>query len=211
LRDIGFHGKVRERHFSRRKTSGGNQVVQIQELVARLRCCKEADFQNIGAVQRLLRENPADPQSLERYLTWDSQHYTRNLIEKTSLFELLAICWDIGQASSVHNHQDQNCWMAAPIGKLLVQNYRVLQQDVAAGSCEIEPTDVLEMNAGNPCAVDPADPVHRVYNPAEFGQRAVSLHVYSRPYDRCMVYSAEQHKCGEIKLSYTTEYGSAAR
>src|SRR6266851_580763 len=183
--------------------------VQIQDLITKLRCCTETDFQNVPAVHRLLRENPVEPESIAHYLKWDTQHYTRNLIEKTPLFELLAICWDIGQASSIHNHQDQNCWMAAPTGKLLVQNYRVIQQDIKAGSCDIEPTDIVEMNASNPCAVDPADPVHRVYNPADFKHRAVSLHVYSRPYDRCMVYSQEQHRCGEIKLSYTTEYGSA--
>ena len=40
-------------------------------------------------------------------------------------------------------------------------------------------------------------------------QRAVSLHLYSRPYDSCVVYSDEQHKCGEIKLSYTSEFGIA--
>ena len=28
--------------------------------------------------------------------------------------------------SSIHNHKGQNCWMAAPMGKLAVQNYRVL-------------------------------------------------------------------------------------
>jgi len=183
-------------------------VVPIQDLISKLRACAEADFQNISFIHRLLRDHPVDPASIHSYLTWDSQHYTRNLIDKTSLFELLAICWNVGQGSSIHNHQDQNCWMAAPVGKLLVQNYRVLQQDVETGSCDIEPTDIVEMDASNPCAVDPSEPVHRVYNPAELNQRAVSLHVYSRPYDRCMVYSQEQHKCGEIKLSYSTEYGS---
>ena len=58
--------------------------------------------------------------------------------------------------------------------------------------------------------MDPKEPVHKVYNPADFEQRAVSLHVYSRPYDSCVVYSEEQHKCGEIKLSYTSEYGRKA-
>jgi hypothetical protein len=33
------------------------------------------------------------------------------------------------------------------------------------------------------------------------------VHVYSRPFDTCVVYSAEQGTCGEIKLHYTTEYG----
>ncbi|HSM85713.1 MAG TPA: cysteine dioxygenase family protein [Candidatus Limnocylindrales bacterium] len=181
--------------------------IPVQDFVAQLRCCSAEDFVNIPKIHQLLRDNPVDPKSIERYLNWDRQHYTRNLIEKTALFELLAICWEVGQGSSIHNHKEQNCWMAAPIGRLLVQNYRVLQQDLEAGTCDLDPTDVLEMNASNPCAVDPAQPVHKVFNPIEFNQRAVTLHVYSRPYDSCVVYSDEQHRCGEIKLSYTSEYG----
>lgn len=181
--------------------------IAVQELTARLRCCSEADFSNVALIRQILRDNPVDPNSIERYLIWDHQHYTRNLIDKTPLFEVMAICWEVGQGSSIHNHKDQNCWMAAPIGRLLVQNYRVLRQDIGEGTCDLEPTDVIEMNAMTPCAVDPAEPVHRVYNPAEFKQRAVSLHVYSRPYDSCLVYDDQKHKCGEIELSYTSEYG----
>ena len=59
----------------------------------------------------------------------------------------------------------------------------------------------------NPVAVDPLNPVHDVRNPREWNQRAVSLHLYSRPFDSCIVYSCEQHTCGEIGLSYTSMYG----
>jgi cysteine dioxygenase len=183
--------------------------VTIQELVSRLRCCNEEDFTDIERVRELLRTSPVDPKSIEPYLIWDRQHYTRNLIDKTRLFELLAICWDVGQGSSIHNHRGQNCWMAAPVGKLLIQNYKVIQQDVEAGTCDISPTTIVEMNPDMPAAVDPEEPVHKVYNPPEFEQRAVSLHVYSRPYDSCVVYSEEQHKCGEILLRYTSEFGVA--
>lgn len=181
--------------------------IAVHDLAARLRCCSEADFSEVSLVHQILRDNPVDPESIRRYLNWDPQHYTRNLIEKNPLFELLAICWEVGQGSSIHNHMDQNCWMAAPIGRLLIQNYRVIQQDLKTGTCDLQPADIIEMNPDNPAAVDPLEPVHKVYNPPEFGERAVSLHVYSRPYDSCVVYSDEQHKCGEIKLSYTSEYG----
>lgn len=184
-------------------------MIAVQDFAAKLRCCNENDFSDVSRIRAMLRENPVDPESIERYLLWDRQHYTRNLIEKTPLFELMAICWEVGQGSSIHNHKDQNCWMAAPIGRLLVQNYRVIKQDLNAGTCDLEPTEIIEMNAANPCAVDPAEPVHRVYNPAEFNARAVTLHVYSRPYDSCMVYDDQKHKCGEITLSYTSEYGLA--
>jgi cysteine dioxygenase len=181
--------------------------ILIQDFVTELRKFPEAAFDQTEQIRRFLQEMPIKADSLAPYLKWDRQHYTRNLIDKTVLYELIAICWDIGQASSIHNHRDQNCWMAVPTGRLLVENFRVKQQDMAGGTCDIEPKDIVEMNISQPCAVDPLEPVHRVFNPREFEQRAVSVHVYSRPFDSCVVYSAEQHTCGEIKLHYTTQYG----
>lgn len=191
--------------------SAVSQTVPIDDLVGDLKALPEAVFRETNRVRELLRAKPVDPASIERFLCWDRQHYTRNLIEKTELFELMAICWEIGQVSSIHNHRDQNCWMAVPIGRLVVQNYRVLSKDLAAHRCQIEPTDKLEMNAARPCAVDPAAPVHSVYNPREWNQRAVSLHVYSRPFDSCEVYSLEQGTCGDIQLHYTTVKGQPVK
>ena len=101
--------------------------------------------------------------------------------------------------------------MAVPIGRLRVENYRTISQDLTAGTCELETADTVEMNPRQPCAVDPLEPVHRVYNPREFNQRAVSLHVYSRPFDTCVVYSQEQRTCGVIKLHYQTEFGKPVK
>jgi|SRR5690348_350836 len=183
-----------------------HSLVSIQEFTSELRRLPAPAFDKVDDVHDFLRMHPVNPETLSPYLVWDRQHYTRNLIDKTPLYELVAICWEVGQVSSIHNHRDQNCWMAAPIGRLKVQNYRVLWQDEAAGKCKIEPTDILEMNQENPVSVDPLEPVHRVFNPAELNQRAVSLHVYSRPFDSCVVYS-DQGTCGTIELHYTTEYG----
>jgi cysteine dioxygenase len=119
----------------------------------------------------------------------------------------MAICWEVGQGSSIHNHKGQNCWMAVPVGKLMVQNFRVVSEDLSAHSCNLETADTVEMHASNPVAVNPAQPVHSVFNPRELKQRAVSLHVYSLPFDSCIVYSLEQHTCGEIKLHFNTEFG----
>jgi cysteine dioxygenase len=183
------------------------KTVPIQQLVERLRQMPESAFTPTEPIRQLLAEMPVDSDSLAPYLNWNSQHYTRNLIDKTALYELMAICWEVGQASSVHNHRDQNCWMAVPIGRLQVENFHLVQQDVERGTCRLEPLNTVEMNLAHPCAVDPADPVHRVVNPKEFNQRAVSLHVYSRPFDTCVVYSPGQGTCGEIKLHFNTEYG----
>ena len=192
-------------------TQALSKEVSIQDFVRELRKFPEAAFNGTDQIVHFLESAPVAPDTLAPYLTWDRQHYTRNLIDKTPLYELIAICWEIGQNSSVHNHRDQNCWMAVPIGRLLVENYRVISQDVEQGCCRLETADTLEMNPGRPCAVDPLEPVHRVYNPREFDQRAVSLHVYSRPFDSCVVYSPEQGTCGVIELHYNSEYGKPAR
>jgi cysteine dioxygenase len=188
-----------------------SKQVGIQDFVAQLRKFPERAFDRTDQIIEFLTNTPVAPETLAAYLTWDRQHYTRNLIDKTSLYELIAICWEVGQVSSVHNHRDQNCWMAVPIGRLLVENYHVLSQDLEKGVSQLKPAETVEMNPTHPCAVDPLEPVHRVYNPREFQQRAVSLHVYSRPFDSCVVYSPEQGTCGEIKLHYTTEYGKPSK
>ncbi len=192
-------------------TEAVSKQVPIQDFVAELRKFPEPAFSRTDQIISFLQRAPVAPDTLAPYLTWDRQHYTRNLIDKTPLYELVAICWEVGQVSSVHNHRDQNCWMAVPIGRLLVENYRVLSQNLDQGTCQLEAAETLEMNPERPCAVDPLEPVHRVFNPREFNQRAVSLHVYSRPFDTCVVYSPEQGTCGEIKLHYTTEYGKPVK
>lgn len=181
--------------------------VSIQDFAAALRKIPAFAFDGTDQVFDFLKVTPVVSDSLAPYLNWDRQHYTRNLIDKTPLYELIAICWEVGQTSSVHNHQGQNCWMAVPMGRLLVQNYRTISQDPTGGKCKLESTNRVEMNPGNPCRVDPREPVHSVLNPREFSGRAVSLHVYSRPIDSCVVYSPEKGTCGVIKLHYTTEYG----
>ena len=186
------------------------RTVSVETLVAGLRQMPESAFAPTEPLRLFLRDNPVDSESLTPFLTWNRQHYTRNLIDRTPLYELMAICWEVGQASSVHNHRDQNCWMAVPMGRLHVENFHLLHQDLQGGRSQLERTDTLEMNPANPCAVNPADPVHRVVNPREFNQRAVSLHVYSRPFDTCVVYSPEQGTCGVIQLHFNTMFGKPA-
>jgi len=183
----------------------------VDELVGKLRALPVSAFDEIEQIRSLLAEIPVAELSLAPYLTWDRQHYTRNLIDKTDLYELVAVCWEVGQSSSVHNHRGQNCWMAAPVGKLRVENFQVEFQDIETGKCRLLASNTLEMSLTNPCAVDPREPVHRVINPREANQRAVTLHVYSRPFDTCMVYSPEQGTCGDIKLHYNTVFGQAVR
>jgi cysteine dioxygenase len=123
------------------------------------------------------------------------------------MFELMAICWDVGQVSRIHNHAGQQCWMAVPFGRLDVQNYEIVSMDGKTGYCELKEANRFTMDPDHPGHVAAELPVHAVLNPASYAARAASLHVYSRPYDRCLVYSLEGKSFMEVPLFFDTEFG----
>jgi cysteine dioxygenase len=186
------------------------EVLAVDDWVKKLASIPEKDF-TIGQVLEFTTRNGVDPQSLSPYLFYARSHYTRNLIFKCELFEVLAICWESGQVSRIHNHRGQNCWMVTPIGRLRVQNFRVSDRDAAHGQCRLSPTSAYDMDATHPAVVQPSEPVHQVLNLREFGQRATSLHIYSHPYSSCEVYQLESGAYSDVPLHYTSEYGKLSR
>jgi len=165
------------------------------------------DTHTLESVLALLRDTPVDPESMTPYLGYSEQHYTRNLVHRNEQFEMMVLCWDRGTISAIHNHCDQHCWMTAPIGKLEVQNFKTVDGDPRGGYCKLAQTDAYVMSPGVPGSVDPAQPIHSVGNPARFGERAASIHVYSLPYDSCVIYNVATHEAMEIPLVFDTEYG----
>lgn len=177
----------------------------IMEWVKGLEALPEQDFAT--HVTKFLSENRIERSSLEPYAFFEKAHYTRNLIFKNHMFEALAICWEAGQKSAIHNHRDQQCWMAMGEGTLENINYRVFDRDEEQGTCRMEAgkTDIISREA--PLGVDDDEPVHRIVNCPSHAARAISVHIYSRPYDTCEVYCPEKGTYKVIQLSYWTEYG----
>ena len=108
----------------------------------------------------------------------------------------MSIGWESGQASRIHNHGGPASWMAVPIGRLVVQNYEVVAIDGKTGHCELREANRLLMDPAHPAHVEEERPIHAVLNLAEYGGRATSLHVYSKPYDRCLVYHSRTSVTG---------------
>src|SRR4030095_16703664 len=129
-------------------------VVTIDQFVTALSAIPEKDFR-VGSVYDFLESHPVDDRSLEPYVFFSKNHYTRNLIFKNDLFELIAICWEVGQVSQIHNHHNQNCWMAIPAGKLRVQNFRVLHEDRSKWYCHLEKTNNFDIHQLLPAEVNP--------------------------------------------------------
>lgn len=181
--------------------------ISINQFIAELCSIPETEFKN-GVMCDFLKEHPVEEHSLKPYLFFTKKFYTRNLIFKNDLFELMTVCWELGQVSRIHNHSEQNCWMTIPSGKLLIQNFKELESNSSANFCRIAPSTAIVIGNNFPAAeVDQEEPIHQVCNLERFNRRAVSLHIYSKPFDKCLVYTPEKNQVQEVSLFYTSVEG----
>ena len=158
-------------------------------------------------------------EDLERYKLWVPGRHTRNKIFRNEMIEVMLICWPAGSVTPLHTHNGQLGWMTMIEGKLLVENYRkircnspeneqVVGIDCLAGATRIEMEHLnneLAIPGGPLNTVDKTQTIHRILNRAEWNQPAVSLHVYARPIDSCVVFDMEAQRCYRRELNYDNE------
>ena len=183
------------------------KTVKINNLIEGLCEIPDAEFE-CETIYRFLAGNPVDVETITKYIHWSDKFYTRNLIYKDARFELMAICWERGQISRIHNHSDQMCWMTVPIGKLRGQNFRTVEMDEERGFCKLEETDSFNLSDCLTAKVELEQPIHQILNLPEFNERAVSLHIYSKPYDKCLAYCKDTDTFKEVPLFYTSVGGA---
>ena len=157
--------------------------------------------------------------SLAPYIFYDAAHYTRNLIYRDDLFEVMAICWEPQQKTAVHTHNGQLCWMIAQRGNLSVVDYKWLgcdhpeHQNVVGLDCTADSDHVkLERlneiacsGGGQVVTADKLQTIHQLFNADE---RAVSIHIYSRPFDSCVAFDMDNQHCYRRELAYFSQYGN---
>ena len=158
-------------------------------------------------------------EDLERYTQWLPDRHTRNKIFRNEMIEVMLICWPIGAITPLHTHNGQLGWMTMIEGRLTVENYRkvmcnkpeneqVVGLDCLAGATQIEMESLnteLAIPGGPLNTVDKKQTIHRIINPAEWNERAMSVHVYSKPIDSCVVFDLENQRCYRRDLKYDNE------
>ena len=180
--------------------------VSIHQLINGLREIPDSEW-DCQPVYEYLSRNPVDVDTIEKYIFWSPTFYTRNLIYKDDRFEMMAICWERGQVSRVHNHAEQRCWMTVPVGRLKGQNFAVDAIDESRGYCKLRETDTFELSECLTAKVELEEPIHQILNLSEFDQRAVSIHIYSKPFDRCISYCRDTDTFKDVQLFYTSVEG----
>lgn len=182
------------------------KTVKIDNLIEGLCEIPDEHF-TCDNVYQFLAEHPVDVNTISPFFFWSKKFYTRNLIYKDARFELMTLCWERGQVSRIHNHADQRCWMSVPVGRLRGQNFRAVELDEAKGFCKLEETDAFDLSDCLAAKVELEEPIHQILNLPEFSERAVSLHIYSKPFDKCLSYCRESSRISEVSLFYTSING----
>lgn len=146
---------------------------------------------------RILAATADSLESLRTGLLFQSGVYTRNCYYANDTFEILLLNWDAGATSPVHDHGDQHCWLIVLEGRLLIDDYVRLDRGETPGRAHVEARDSRMLGSGGLDLRSGRFDLHRVT--ATTDAPAVSLHVYSRPMRRFLVYDENEGRC-EIAL-----------
>jgi cysteine dioxygenase len=166
-----------------------------------------------------LNETAVRRDSLERFVHFRPDVYTRNLIYRDDMIEVMALCWSPGHRTVIHTHNGQLGWMSVERGVLAVINYKWLgcnaadNQNVSGMDClagatelDLDRREVQECFPGGPVnTVDKVQTIHQVVMQGK--EQAISLHIYSRPIDSCVAFDLEKRTCYRRQLSFYSKYG----
>ena len=196
----------------------GQKLVPVGEYVDHLKSFEREPITRDRVLEFCL-ETAVEPGTLDRYVHFRDDTYTRNLIFRDDAIELMAVCWKPGQRTVIHTHNGQLGWMAVQQGHLAVVNYKYLgcnaadNQNVSGLDClagatelDLDRREVQECYPGGPVnTVDKTQTIHQVVLSGK--EAGISLHIYSRPIDSCVAFDLEAKHCYRRQLTFYSRYG----
>src|SRR6185437_3588397 len=192
----------------------------VPDFVAGLREL-ERDLITKDRIAEYMAATTLRPDALKPYTFFRDDFYTRNLIYRDDLFEVMTICWKPGQKTAIHTHNGQLGWMTVSQGEVAVHNYRyvrcnapenqnVIGLDCLGGATEIELARLKTEECsrdGSVITVDKLQTIHQIENVDPYTAGCISLHVYSKPFDSCVAFDMQKHHCYRRTLNYYSQYG----
>ena len=154
-------------------------------------------------IAALLTDYARDNDDWRLMALFSDEGYTRNEVARTDQFQLLVLCWGVGQESPIHNHEGQDCWMAVLDGDVEEVRY-CRPEEVCEGP--LEPRCANSFQTGQVAYISDDIGLHVVRSSVR-DQPAVSLHLYASPYDHCNLYCPETGKITRKTLANYSHRG----
>ena len=170
-----------------------NRISNLDSLIEQLSNGSKEEYKAIGVTLDLPLSE------LLPYTFWSDKHYTRNCIDKTNDFELILLCWEPGQETSVHCHGGEECWVYMIDGELEESHYKY-ENDI------LEKVNTDKLLSGAKSFMSDEIGYHKLVN--NTSNRAISLHLYMDPINTCTVYDENLKRFKPITLAYHSYKGS---
>lgn len=143
---------------------------------------------------KLLKNLNIPLSDFERFATWDNKGYTRNCIYRNDSYELILLCWNKDDATPIHSHDGQNCWVYQIQGELTEIRYE-----------KVDGGDLIETNRtildeGKLSFMNKKMGYHKLSNITE--GRAMTLHAYVLPINSCEYFCEEDQFFKTKDLQY---------
>ncbi len=142
----------------------------------------------------LTRMLAIDPAIIERRVAFSQRAYARNFVVRSPEFELLVLCWEPGQTTTVHDHAGSLNFIRVHHGRLTSR----LFARSTDGGLDLVSEETLEPAAHT--AVDRPE-IHQLANLSN--DRLITVHVYAPPLRKLRVYDVDTGRARFVSLRYT--------
>ncbi len=149
-------------------------LLSIGELVREL--LRGSEPQRFGSI---LARYTFPSHDLLPYLRWNQRHYTRTCVVRNDRFELLVVCFEAGQRTSIHDYDSEVAWIHPLMGEVVEERFRKEE-----GKLVVESTSRLV--TGRMGSLTREDSIHRFT--ATGPGRAITLNLYAPAMSQWRVY-----------------------
>lgn len=185
-------GKIR--FFKINKFFGLKSISSLKQLVNTLPHCSGHQYVEIAGKMEIPLED------FEPFAFWNNETYTRNCIDRGEGYELILLCWEKGTDTPIHCHGGEECWVYGLKGEILEKRF-----DFSGDEQNIEVTKVERMKTDSISYMNDNMGFHKLINVGD--GRAMTLHLYMNPIDRCRVYDEDKEEFKYAELAYHTFKG----
>lgn len=184
------------------------EKLTLQLLIDKLNHLFSDTHVNVEEVQKCMESYQPVWDEWEKYANFDPHRYTRNLVDVgNGKFNLILLCWGEGHGSGVHDHADAHCWMKIMDGVLCEKLYDWPETPVDPSMYqEMTPRRITEYKTGEVAYINDTIGLHRVENNSH-SNRAVSLHLYSPPFEMCQSFDDRTGKASKCKVIFWSKFG----
>jgi cysteine dioxygenase len=150
---------------------------------------------------------------LKPHIAFCSEHYQRRLLCRTTRFDLLVLCWEPGQASTIHDHTDSLNVTRVYQGQLTSREFVVDRPSKPSShfnqsAVEAMPHLTRETQLGRTDLVTvERHQVHQLANTAD--EPLITLHVYARPLHHITVYCPASGKTEQMPVPLNFDEANA--